>query len=50
VTLNVYNLLNANTGTAFQQVFAVANNGSTWLNPTAIMAPRLARFNATLSF
>jgi hypothetical protein len=27
-----------------------ANNGATWLDPTAILAPRLARFNATLSF
>jgi hypothetical protein len=48
--VDVYNLFNANTATTYQQTFLYTNNGSTWLNPTAIMAPRLARFNATLTF
>ena len=32
-------------------VIDISNNGgATWLNPTAIQAPRLARFNATVAF
>ncbi len=50
VGVDLYNLLNANTTTAFDQTYLYSNNGATWLNPTAIMAPRLARFNATLTF
>ena len=30
--------------------FDPLTNGATWLRPTAIMSPRLARFNATLNF
>ena len=50
VGADVYNLLNANTATAFDQTYLFTNNGDTWLNPTSIMAPRLVRFNATLTF
>jgi hypothetical protein len=48
--VDLYNLLNANTATAFDQTYLYSNNGASWLNPTAIMSPRLARFNATLTF
>jgi hypothetical protein len=48
--VDFYNLLNANTATAFDQTYLYTNNGATWLRPTAIMSPRLARFNATLTF
>jgi hypothetical protein len=48
--VDLYNLLNANTATAFDQTYLYSNNGATWLTPTAIMAPRLARFNVTLTF
>ena len=50
---DVYNLLNANTATAFDQTFvysATGQSGAAWLNPTSIMSPRLVRFNATLNF
>jgi hypothetical protein len=50
VGFDVYNLFNANTTTSYQQTFLYTNNGATWLEPTGILAPRLARFNATLSF
>jgi hypothetical protein len=39
-----------NTTTSYQQTYLYTNNGATWLDPTAIIAPRLARFNATLTF
>ncbi len=50
VGFDLYNLFNSNTTTAYDQTYLYSNNGATWLNPTAILAPRLARFNATLTF
>ena len=50
VGVDVYNLFNSNTTTSYHQTYLYTNNGATWLDPTAILAPRLARFNATLSF
>ena len=48
VGVSLYNLFNANTGTAFNQNFGT--NGATWLRPNAILNPRYARFNATVDF
>jgi carboxypeptidase family protein len=45
---DLYNLFNANTGTAFNQGFGI--DGATWLRPTTIMNPRFARFNVTVDF
>jgi hypothetical protein len=50
VGIDLYNMLNANTGTAFQQTFDPLNNGATWLRPTSILNPRFIRFNATVDF
>jgi hypothetical protein len=54
VGADVYNLFNANTATSFNQTFAYNADptamGAGYLNPTAIMGPRLVRFNATLTF
>jgi hypothetical protein len=50
VGFDFYNLLNANTGTAFQQVFAVAPAPVVWARPTSILNPRFARFNVTFNF
>lgn len=50
VGVDLYNLFNWNTATAYEQTFLYSNNGATWLQPTAILNPRLARFNATLTF
>ena len=50
VGFDLYNLFNANTTTTYEQTFLYSNSGATWLRPTAILNPRLARFNATLSF
>ena len=48
--VDLYNLFNASTATAYQETYLYTNSGATWLEPTAILGPRLARFNATLSF
>jgi hypothetical protein len=50
VGFDLYNLFNSNTTTTYEQTFLYTNSGATWLQPTAILNPRLARFNATLSF
>jgi hypothetical protein len=47
--VDLYNLLNANTPTTYDETF-IYPTGSTYLNPTAITAPRLARFNVTVTF
>jgi hypothetical protein len=48
VGLDLYNLFNANTGTAFNQAFGT--DGATWLRPTTILNPRFVRFNVTFDF
>jgi hypothetical protein len=48
--VDLYNLFNANTPTGYEETFLYTNGGATWLNPTAITAPRLARFNVTVTF
>ena len=48
VALDLYNLFNANTGTAFNQAFGT--DGATFLRPTAILNPRFVRFNVTFDF
>src|SRR6185369_16500719 len=48
--VDLYNLFNSNTTTTYQQTYLYTDNGATWLNPTAILAPRLARLHATLTF
>jgi hypothetical protein len=48
IGVDLYNLLNANTGTSFNQNFGT--DGSTWLRPNAILNPRYVRFNATVDF
>jgi hypothetical protein len=45
--VDVLNLFNANTGTAFEQNYG---DGSRYLNPTAILNPRFVRFNVTVDF
>ena len=45
IAIDVLNLFNSNTGTAFQQT-----SGTAYLNPTAILNPRFVRFNVTFDF
>jgi hypothetical protein len=50
IGVDLYNLFNTNDTTGFDANYALSNNGGTWLQPTAIVPPRFARFNVTLSF
>jgi hypothetical protein len=47
ISIDVLNLFNANTGTAFQQNFG---DGSAYLTPTQILNARFVRFNVSLDF
>ncbi len=50
VAIDVYNLFNSNTGTAYNQTYDPVTNGATWLSPTTVLNPRFARFNVTVDF
>jgi hypothetical protein len=50
VGIDLYNIFNGNDTIGYQETFDYLTNGATWLQPTNIVAPRFARFNATLSF
>jgi len=48
--IDLYNLFNSNVTTAYQQTYEQRTDGAAWLTPTAIAAPRLARFHVTFNF
>ena len=48
VGIDLFNVFNQNTGTAYNQAFGL--DGATWLRPTAILNPRFLRFNVTFDF
>jgi hypothetical protein len=50
VGVDLYNLFNSNVTTSYQQTYEYQTNGARWLTPTAIVAPRQARFHVTLNF
>jgi hypothetical protein len=50
IGVDLYNLLNANTTTGYDETYLYTNSGATWLTPETIMSPRLARFNVTMTF
>src|SRR4029077_14390129 len=50
VGIDLYNLFNSNVTTSYQQTYEQRTNGAAWLTPTAIAAPRLARFHVTINF
>lgn len=50
IGIDLYNLLNANATTGYETTYQYTTNGATWLIPEQIMAPRIARFNVTVSF
>ena len=50
VAIDLYNLFNSNTGTAYNQTYDPVTNGARWLAPTTVLNPRFARFNVTFDF
>jgi hypothetical protein len=50
VGMDLYNLFNANTPTTYEAVYDPATNGARWMQPTAVLTPRAARFNVQFDF
>ena len=50
VGMDLYNLLNANAPTTYETVYDPATNGARWMQPTAVLNPRAARFNVQFDF
>jgi hypothetical protein len=50
VGMDLYNLFNSNTPTTYETVYDPATNGARWLQPTAVLLPRFARFNVQVDF
>ena len=50
VGFDFYNLFNANTGTAFNQVFDPQTNGASWFRRTRVLGARFVRFNVTVDY
>ena len=50
VGMDLYNLLNANPPIAYESVYDPATNGARWMQPTAVLNARAARFNVQLDF
>jgi hypothetical protein len=50
VGLDLYNMFNANTPTAYDQVFNPGTNGDRWLRPTGVLLPRFVRVNVQFDF
>ena len=47
MAIDVYNLFNGNTATAYNQTYDPVTNG---VSPTMVLNPRFARFNVTFEF
>ena len=50
VGVDLYNMTNANTATAFESAFDPATNGARWMRPTSVLLPRFVRFNVQFDF
>jgi hypothetical protein len=50
VGFDLINALNSNATTGYEETFQYTTSGATWLIPESIMAPRIARFNVTVTF
>jgi hypothetical protein len=48
VAIDLYNLFNTNTATAYNQT--IIGDGSTYMRPTAIVDPRFLRFSVTVHY
>jgi hypothetical protein len=50
VGVDLYNMFNANTPTAYESVYDPATNGARWMQPTAVLSPRFVRLNMQVDF
>lgn len=50
IGIDLYNIFNSNVPIAYQTTYEYRTNGASWLTPTSIASPRLARLSVTLNF
>lgn len=50
IGLDLYNMFNSNTPTAYEQVFDPGTNGARWMQPTGVLLPRFVRVNVQVDF
>ncbi len=48
--VDLYNMFNANTPTAYETVYDPATNGARWMRTTGVLSPRFVRVNMQLDF
>jgi len=49
VGIDLYNVFNSNTPTAYEAIYDPAN-ADDWVQPTSIVQPRFVRFNVQFDF
>jgi hypothetical protein len=50
IGIDLYNLTNSNTPTAYDSVYNPIADQNTWFRPTAVLQPRFVRFNVQFDF
>jgi hypothetical protein len=50
VGVDLYNIVNSNTPTAYEAVYEPATNGERWMRPTNVLQPRFVRMNLQFDF
>ena len=50
IGIDLYNLTNDNTPTAFEATYDPATTGERWMRPTTVLQPRFMRFNVQFDF
>jgi hypothetical protein len=50
VGIDLYNLMNANTPTAYEAAYTYGNVNNRWFNPTAVVNPRFMRLSVQFDF
>jgi hypothetical protein len=48
--LDLYNMFNANTPSAYEAAYDFATNGARWMQPSGVLLPRFVRLNVQLDF
>jgi hypothetical protein len=50
VGVDLYNMFNANTPTAYEAAYDFATNGARWMRPSGVLLPRFVRLNVQFDF
>jgi hypothetical protein len=50
IGLDLYNVFNMNTPTAYEELFDPGTSGANWMRPDSVLLPRFLRFNVQFDF